>query len=249
VEVVKGVILAGGTGSRLSPLTKVVNKHLLPVGPYPMIYWSIFKFKDAGILDILIITNKEGLADFITLLGYGEDLGVHLTYKIQNAALGIADGVYLARNFVKKEKFVVLLGDNIFKDSLTTYIEAFHNQKEGAKVLLKQVPDPERYGVAVLNEKEKKISSIVEKPVKPLTNYCVTGIYMYDKKVFDFIERTVPSSRGELEITDINNAYIQLDQLSYDFLKDWWIDAGTHEALFKVNSFIYDDTNNREAEK
>lgn len=237
----KGIILAGGHGTRLAPLTKIINKHLLPVGPYPMIYWSIQKLKEAGIIDILIVTNPKELDNFTILLGSGEEYGVKLTYKVQQEANGIADGVYLAKDFVKKEKFIVLLGDNIYKASLKPYIQSFKYQKDGAKVLLKEVPDPHRYGIATLNKLTKIITSIDEKPLSPVTNYCVIGVYMYDKKVFDYIEKIVPSKRGELEITDVNNMYIEENKLTYDFLRHWWIDAGTYEALFKANSLVYQD--------
>lgn len=237
----KGVILAGGHGTRLAPLTKIINKHLLPVGPYPMIYWPIQKLKEAGITNILIVTNPKELDSFINLLGFGEEYGVKLTYKVQQSANGIADGVYLAKDFVEKERFIVLLGDNIYKDSLKPYIQSFKYQKDGAKVLLKEVPDPHRYGIATLNKGEKIITSIVEKPSSPVTDYCVIGVYMYDEKVFDYIEKIVPSKRGELELTDVNNIYIEKNKLAYDFLQHWWIDAGTHEALFKANSLVYQD--------
>lgn len=237
----KGIILAGGNGTRLAPLTKIINKHLLPVGPYPMIYWPIQKFKEAGIIDILIVTNPKELNSFIDFLGFGEEYGVKLTYKIQQSAKGIADGVYLAKDFVDKEKFIVCLGDNIYRDSLKPYIKSFKNQKGGAKVLLKEVPDPHRYGIALLNKGRNIITSIEEKSSSPITNYCVIGVYMYDEKVFDYIEKLIPSKRGEFEITDVNNMYIKENKLTYDFLQHWWIDAGTHEALFQANSLVYQD--------
>lgn len=236
----KGVILAGGTGSRLSPLTNIICKHLLPVGPYPMIYWPILKLKEAGINKILIVTNKENLPFFIKLIGDGEEFGIHLQYKIQQNAKGISDGISLAKEFVGEEKFIVLLGDNIFEDSLIPYIHSFKQQKEGAKVLLKKVSDPQRFGIATINHKKGIITSIEEKPENPLSDYCVVGIYMYDKQAFKFIEHISPSARGELEVTDLNNMYIKQQQLSYDFLKGWWIDAGTPESLYKANSLIFE---------
>jgi glucose-1-phosphate thymidylyltransferase len=173
-----------------------------------MIHWPIMKLKEADIDDILIATNKDDAMNFITMIGNGEDYGINISYKIQDGAKGIADGVYLAKDFIQDESVVVILGDNIFSDSLKPYIQSFKQQQAGAKVLLKEVPDPERYGVAILNEKEKLIELIEEKPLAPKTNYCVIGVYMYDKQVFNFIERIEPSTRGELEITDVNNMYI-----------------------------------------
>ncbi|MFC0561977.1 sugar phosphate nucleotidyltransferase [Halalkalibacter alkalisediminis] len=235
----KGVILAGGTGSRLSPLTRIINKHFLPVGPYPMIFWPIIKLKEAGIKQILIVTNRESLSSFVQLLGEGEELGVHLQYKVQQNASGIADGISLAKNFVGEDKFIVLLGDNIFEAALIPYIQSFKQQTNGAKVLLKEVRDPNRYGIAEINNKKQIITSIQEKPKKPLTNFCVVGIYMYDQYAFQYIERISPSERGELEVTDLNNVYIKQQQLSYEILNGWWIDAGTHESLYEANSLIY----------
>ncbi|OIJ18515.1 spore coat protein [Anaerobacillus alkalidiazotrophicus] len=236
----KGVILAGGTGSRLSPITKIMNKHLLPVGPNPMIFWSIFKLKEAGIKDILILTNREHLSSFIQLLGLGEDLEVNLNYKVQEGAKGIADAVSYAKPFVKDEKFLVILGDNIFEDSLSPYIQSFKNQERGARVLLKEVGDTTRFGAALLNEKNNVISSIVEKPKSVISPYCVTGIYMYDDSVFELIDWIQVSERGELEISDVNNLYASEEQLQFDILKGWWIDAGTWQSYYQANSFIYD---------
>jgi glucose-1-phosphate thymidylyltransferase len=234
----KGIILAGGTGSRLSPVTKVINKHLLPVGNYPMIFWSIFKLKEAGITDLLIVTNYLDIPDFYRLLGTGEVMGVNINYQIQTGAKGIADAVYLGKDFVKDEPFIVILGDNLFKDSLIEYIEKFQEQRCGAKVLLKNVSDPERYGIATIDKEKKLIKSIIEKPKNPVTNYCVVGVYMFDSKVFQYINKVVPSDRGELEITDVNNQYIMDNCLTYDFLNEWWIDAGTYDAFYKANQLI-----------
>jgi glucose-1-phosphate thymidylyltransferase len=236
----KGVILAGGSGSRLRPLTHIINKHLLPVGPYPMIYWPILKLKEAGIKDILIVTNKEHLCDFISLLGMGEELGVQLSYQVQEKkGSGIADALMCAKKFIKEEKFVVHLGDNLFHDNLEPFVHSFEKQQNGARVLLKEVLDPERYGIANFDETKKIITSIIEKPHNPISAYCVTGIYFYDKQVFNFIETLEPSERGELEITDVNNLYIKQEQLQYDILQSWWIDAGTHESLFMANILKY----------
>lgn len=234
----KGVILAGGRGTRLRPFTEIINKHLLPVGPYPMIYWSIMKLKEAGITDILILTNKEHLSSFIQLLRNGEQFKVNLSYKIQDEAAGIADALSYAKPFVKNEKFIVLLGDNIFEDSLTPYIEVFKGQSKGARVLLKEVNETDRYGIAILNKNKTKINTIIEKPNEWISPYCVTGIYMYDEKVFEIIDTIQPSERGELEITDVNNQYATLDTLYFDVLDGWWIDAGTYESLYKASSHI-----------
>ncbi|MFJ7928491.1 sugar phosphate nucleotidyltransferase [Peribacillus sp. NPDC096448] len=237
----KGVILAGGTGSRLEPLTKFLNKHLLPVGPYPMIYWSILKLKEAGINEILIVTNKKHLSSFIELLGLGEDLHVNIQFKIQsNEGAGIADALMLAKNFINKEKFIVLLGDNIFEDSLSPFVQSFQKQKKGARLLLKEVEDLARYGVPHLDKTNQKIKSIIEKPSNPPSSYCVTGIYMFDQKVFEYIETIHPSQRNELEITDVNNLYIQDDQLQYDILQGWWVDAGTHDSLYQANQYVHE---------
>ncbi|AEB65455.1 MULTISPECIES: sugar phosphate nucleotidyltransferase [Bacillus] len=232
----KGVILAGGTGSRLMPLTKAVNKHLLPVGPYPMIYWSIMKLEEAGIKDILLITQKEYIPQFHKLLENGEELGVSITYQVQPAASGISDALSYAKRFTGRDPFVLLLGDNIFEDSLKPYTERFAQQGKGAKVLLKEVDDPERFGIAEIDEKNKRIKSIIEKPEQPPTSLCVTGIYMYDAEVFSYIDQISPSKRGELEITDVNNLYIEHSELTYDVLKGWWVDAGTHESLCLAGS-------------
>lgn len=236
----KGVILAGGTGSRLNPLTKVMNKHLLPVGRYPMIFWPILKLKEAGIHEILIVTNKQHLVLFKKLLGQGEDLNVSLHYQIQEKqGGGAADALMTASHFTKGEKFVALLGDNIFEDSLIPFVNAFQHQGPGARVLLKEVQDPSPYGVAQIDRNLNQIVTIKEKPQNPLSSYCVTGIYMYDHKVFQFIQSLRPSWRNELEITDVNNLYINHNQLQFDFLKGWWIDAGTHESLFQANQLVY----------
>jgi len=229
----KGVILAGGTGSRLRPLTQVTNKHLLPVGRYPMIFYPIYKLKKAGINEILIVTGREHMGDVIELLGSGKDFGVEFTYKVQDEAGGIAQALGLARHFVNGDKCVVILGDNIFEDDITPYVKEFEEQKEGAKILLKEVPDPQRFGVPEF--KDGKIIAIEEKPKEPKSNLAVTGIYMYDSEVFEIIKTLKPSWRGELEITDVNNAYIKKGTLTYNILKGWWTDAGTPESLFRAN--------------
>ncbi|WP_404332348.1 sugar phosphate nucleotidyltransferase [Mesobacillus maritimus] len=237
----KGVILAGGSGSRLYPLTKCLNKHLLPVGKYPMIYWSILKLREAGIDQIMIVTNKSDLNSFIELLELGEELNVSIHYRIQNNhGGGIADALLGARSFIAEEKFVMLLGDNLFDDSLLPSVESFEKQGMGeARVFLKKVDDPFRYGVPTIDKEEKKITSIIEKPKNPPTSYCVTGIYMYDHTVFPLIETIQPSARNELEITDVNNLFIKKNLLTYEVLQGWWIDAGTHDSLFKANQHFY----------
>jgi glucose-1-phosphate thymidylyltransferase len=232
----KGIILAGGTGSRLYPLTKVTNKHLLPVGPYPMIYHAVHKLKEAGIIDILIITGREHMGDVVNLLGSGHEFDVTFSYKVQDQAGGIAQALGLAQGFIRDEPMAVILGDNIFSDNITPYIDNYRLQGSGAKILLKEVHDPERYGVAELDG--AKIRSIEEKPKQPKSSYAVTGIYMYDASVFDIIKKLKPSSRGELEITDVNNAYIEQGQLTYDILQGWWTDAGTHESWGKANELL-----------
>ncbi|GAE30922.1 sugar phosphate nucleotidyltransferase [Alkalihalobacillus hemicellulosilyticus] len=241
----KGVILAGGTGSRLRPFTTIMNKHLLPVGAKPMIYWSIFKLREAGIHDILIITNRESLTYFIQLFDDGQELDVKLTYKIQKEASGIADAISLAKGFVEDESFIVMLGDNLLEDSLSPFIQKYKEKKEGAMVLLKEVHDPERFGIAEIDNEKKEVLSIIEKPSNPKTNYCVVGIYMYDQQVFQFIDQLIPSERGELEVTDINRFYIKNKQLTYEELKGWWLDAGTHYSLHEANVRMYQRSRKR----
>lgn len=231
----KGIILAGGTGSRLYPLTKVTNKHLLPVGKYPMIYHAIYKLKQAAIEDILIVTGKEHMGDVVNLLGSGRDFGVHFTYRVQDEAGGIAQALGLAEAYVDGDRMVVLLGDNVFSDCIAPYVDAYRSQVAGAKIMIQQVPDPQRYGVPELAG--GTIVSIEEKPALPKSSYAVTGIYMYDSTVFDIIKTLKPSGRGELEITDVNNAYIQRNQLTYGVLQGWWTDAGTHASYRRANEW------------
>ncbi len=229
----KGIILAGGTGSRLYPLTKVTNKHLLPVGRYPMIYHAIYKLKEASIYDILVVTGKEHMGDVVNLLGSGRDFGVQFTYRVQDEAGGIAQALGLAEQFVGDDKMVVILGDNIFSDSIVPYVEDFKRMPKGAKILLKQVEDPARFGVPEIDG--DRIAAIEEKPKHPKSNYAVTGIYMFDSQVFDMIKTLRPSARGEYEITDVNNMYIHQGELAYDILQGWWTDAGTHESWVRAN--------------
>lgn len=230
----KGVILAGGTGTRLNPLTRLINKHLLPVGKHPMVSYAIECLRQAGITDILIVIGKQSAGLYTDYLGGGETLGVSLTYKIQENAGGIAEALDLARSYISPgEKFVVLLGDNLFLDDLSPYVNEFLQQSPGsARVLLTPVDDPRRYGVPVFDkENDRLISYIEEKPAEPKSAYCVTGIYMYDEAVFGIIGGIAPSARGELEITDVNNVYARQGKLEYNVLEKWWGDAGTFESL------------------
>lgn len=234
----KGIILAGGTGSRLYPLTKVTNKHLLPVGKYPMVFYAVYKLKQAGLTDILIVTGKEHMGDVVSLLGSGHELGVSFTYKVQDEAGGIAQALGLAEQFTGEDQMVVILGDNVFADDISPYVERFKDQEKGAKILIRKVPDPSRFGVPELED--DRIVSIEEKPQHPKSEYAVTGIYMFDRRVFDIIKTLKPSARGELEITDVNNAYIERGELTFDMLQGWWTDAGTHASLARANELARD---------
>ncbi|WEK53921.1 MAG: sugar phosphate nucleotidyltransferase [Candidatus Cohnella colombiensis] len=234
----KGIILAGGTGSRLYPLTKVTNKHLLPVGKYPMIFHSIAKLKVAGVHDILIVTGKDHMGDVVNLLGSGKEFGLNFTYKVQDEAGGIAQALGMAEHFVGTDSMVVILGDNVFGDGIESFVANFERQGNGAKILIKQVHDPKRYGVPELEG--DRIIGIEEKPQQPKSSYAVTGIYMYDANVFNIIRTLKPSGRGELEITDVNNAYIEAGALTYDVLQDWWTDAGTYGSLMTANELAQD---------
>jgi len=230
----KGIILAGGTGSRLFPLTKVTNKHLLPVGEHPMIYHPINKLIEAGIDEILVVTGTDHMGDVVNLLGSGKDFGCRFTYKVQDEAGGIAQALGLAENFVGEDAMTVILADNIFESSLKEAVTNYPDQ--GAQILLKEVHDPERFGVAEVSG--EKVVNIDEKPTNPQSNYAVTGIYMYDKRVFDYIRQLEPSDRGELEITDVNNFYISSERMRYSMLKGWWTDAGTHSSYKRANQLI-----------
>jgi len=234
----KGVVLAGGTGSRLFPLTKVTNKHLLPVGREPMIFHPVAKLTAAGIREILIVTGVDHMGDVVNLLGSGKEFGCRFTYKVQDEAGGIAQALGLAENFAGASPICVILGDNIFEEGIEPYVRAFGKQKEGARVLLKRVPDPQRYGVAEVSS-DGKILAIAEKPRLPRSDLAVTGVYMYDAGVFEFIRKLKPSARGELEITDVNNAYLKRGALRYDLMKGWWTDAGTFESLKHANELVF----------
>ncbi len=235
----KGVVLAGGTGSRLHPLTTVTNKHLLPVGNYPMIYHPIARLKQAGITDILIVTGRGHMGDVMELLGSGLDFGLDFTYKVQDQAGGIAQALGLARDFCSGGPCCVILGDNIVEDDLTPVVQAFVQQGTGARLLLKQVDDPERFGVADLAP-DGHILGIEEKPRHPRSTYAVTGIYLYDNRVFDIIDTLRPSYRGELEITDVNNEYIREGTCTCAILNGWWTDAGTFSSLRRATDLAAD---------
>lgn len=237
----KGVILAGGLGNRLYPLTKVTNKHLLPVGKEPMIYNPIKQLVSADIEDILIVTSKDHMGDIVRLLGSGKEFGCQFTFKVQEEALGIAHALLLAEDFAKGDKITVILGDNIATHSIKSYVKNFNIQESGAKVLLREVTDPERYGVAALDE--LKVIDIEEKPEYPKSNYVVIGIYMYDNKVFDIIRGIEKSPRGEYEITSVNNRYIEQGELTYDILRGEWTDAGTFESLFYASKILLEVNN------
>ncbi len=233
----KGVILAGGLGKRLEPLTRITNKHLLPVYNKPMIFYPMQTLVDAGITEVLIVTGGNSAGDFLRLLGNGEEFGLKdLRYAYQKGERGIADALRLAENFVDGGKFVVILGDNVTDVSIRPFVEKFRKQPVGARILLKKVPDPHRFGVAEL--KDKKVVSIKEKPKRPKSSHIVTGIYMYDAQVFDFIKGLKLSQRGEMEITDVNNMYLRRNQLYYDILKGPWTDCGTFKSLFRANQII-----------
>ena len=233
----KGIILAGGLGTRLHPLTKITNKHLLPVYDKPMIYYPISLLVEAGIKDILIVTGGNHAGEFLRLLGNGQAFGLtHINYTYQEGEGGIAQALGLAHHFAYGKKTVVVLGDNILEHSIKKHVHHFRKQRHGARVLLKEVPDPGRFGVAEL--KGDRIVSIVEKPKKPKSHYAVTGVYMYDETVFDIVRTLKPSKRGELEITDVNNAYIAKQQLEFDILDGWWTDSGTFDSLLRANMLV-----------
>jgi glucose-1-phosphate thymidylyltransferase len=234
---VKGVILAGGLGTRLYPLTKVTNKHLLPVYDKPMIYYPIQTLINGGIDDILLVTGGNSAGDFLRLLGNGKEFGLrHINYTYQEGEGGIADALRLAEYFAKGEKICVILGDNLIEKNIRKAVEAFEKQKAGAKILLKEVPDPWRFGVPEIEG--DRIVRVEEKPKNPKSNYAVIGIYFYDAQVFDIIKTLKPSHRGELEITDVNNRYIEQGLMTWDVLEGWWTDAGTFESLLRANQLV-----------
>ena len=232
----KGVILAGGTGSRLFPLTKVTNKHLLPVGKRPMLLHPVQKLRDAGVTDILIVTGTEHMGDVVVLLGSGKDYGCRFTFRVQDEAGGIAQALALAEGFAAGGPICVLLGDNIFEDDIIEDAARFKAQGQGARILLKAVHDPQRYGVARVDG--ERVLEVIEKPKDPPSDLAVTGIYFYDADVFDIIRGLEPSARGEYEITDVNNAYIERASLTFGTLEGWWTDAGTFPSYHLANQLI-----------
>ena len=233
----KGVILAGGLGSRLQPLTRITNKHLLPVHDQPMIYYPIKTLINAGVNDIMIVTGGNSAGDFLRLLGNGKDFGLkHLNYTYQEGEGGIADALSLVEHFADEEPVCVVLGDNIIEGNIRAAAEAYERQGSGAKILLKKVNDPQRFGVPELDG--DKVLRIEEKPAEPKSDFAVIGIYFYDKTVFDVIKTLVPSGRGELEITDVNNHYISRGEMTWDELDGWWTDAGTFESLLRASNLV-----------
>jgi glucose-1-phosphate thymidylyltransferase len=240
----KGVVLAGGLGTRLYPLTKITNKHLLPVYDKPMIYYPIQCLVNAGITDILIVTGGNSAGDFLQLLGNGADFGLNrLNYAYQQGEGGIADALKLAQHFAEGDSICVVLGDNIIEGNIKKAVDDFKVQGTGAKIMVKEVHDPERFGVASI--KDGKVQKIVEKPKSPESNLAVIGIYIYDGNVFDICNELKPSARGELEITDVNNEYIRRGTMTCEVLKGWWTDAGTFESLYRSATLIRDNGCNR----
>jgi len=236
----KGIILAGGLGSRLRPLTKVTNKHLLPIYDRPMIYYPLQTLCDAGIREIMIVTGGNSAGDFLKLLGNGREFGLpHIAYTYQEGEGGIADALKLCEHFAGGEPVVVILGDNIVQNSIASYVERFREQKSGCRLLLKEVDDPERFGVADFDG--ERIAAIEEKPKIPKSRFAVTGIYMYDNRVFDYARDLKPSVRGELEITDVNNAYIAAGTCYFDVLDGWWTDAGQFESLYRAAQLVAEE--------
>lgn len=234
----KGVVLAGGLGTRLYPLTKITNKHLLPVYDRPMIFYPIEKLVKAGITEIMVVTGGNHAGDFLQLLGNGKEFGLQeLRYAYQEGEDGIAAALLLAKEFVAKDRFCTILGDNIFEDDITEQVNKFASSDLGAFLFLKEVSDPERFGVAELNAKGELIG-IEEKPENPRSHYAVSGIYLYDSDVFDVITTLKPSARGEYEITDVSNYYIRQGKASYHIMDGWWTDAGTFESLFRAHTLV-----------
>jgi len=233
----KGIILAGGLGSRLRPLTKVTNKHLLPIYDRPMIYYPLETLCKAGISEIMIVTGGSSAGDFLRLLGNGREFGLkHINYTYQEGEGGIADALRLCEHFAEGSRICVILGDNIIEEDITPYARAFEAQESGARLLLKEVPDPERFGVPEISG--DRIVRVEEKPLVPKSAYAVTGVYFYDERVFSFIHDLKPSARNELEITDVNNAYIAAGDLHYDILSGWWTDAGQFESLHLAANLV-----------
>lgn len=233
----KGVVLAGGLGTRLRPLTAVTNKHLLPVYDQPMIYYPIQTLVNAGITDIMIVTGGNSAGDFLRLLGNGKAFGLkHINYTYQEGEGGIAHALALVEHFAADDSVCVVLGDNIIEGNIRSAVRAYRQQGSGAKIMLKKVPDPQRFGVPELNG--PRVVRIDEKPAQPKSEYAVIGIYMYDSRVYEIIRTLKPSGRGELEITDVNNAYIDRGEMTWEELDGWWTDAGTFESLLRASSMV-----------
>ena len=237
----KGIILAGGLGTRLYPLTRATNKHLLPVGREPMLYHPIRQLTGAGIKDILTVTSTDHMGDIVQCLGSGREFNCNLSYKVQETAGGIAHALSLSEDFAAGDKICVILGDNVFEYSIAPYARDFLGQGSGARVLLKEVGDPERFGIAALDEHQ--ILEIEEKPSHPKSSFAVVGLYFYDEQVFDIIRSITPSERGELEITAVNNRYIEINQLRYSICRGRWTDAGTFESLLEANNILMENRN------
>lgn len=235
----KGVVLAGGTASRLYPLTKVTNKHLLPVGKVPMIYYPLARLIEGGITEILVVTSRDHMGDIVNLLGSGHELSADFTYRVQDQPGGIAQALGLTESFVGTDGCVVILGDNIFTAPLAPGIREFAENPKGARIVLKRVPDPGRYGVAELSPDGQKVVGIEEKPEKPRSDLAVTGAYMYDARVFEIIKTLQPSGRGELEVTDINNRYLEWGEMKWREFDGGWTDAGTFDSLLHANQLVH----------
>jgi glucose-1-phosphate thymidylyltransferase len=235
----KGIVLAGGLGTRLLPLTRITNKHLLPVLDRPMIFYPLQALINAGIKDILLVTGGPHAGDFLRLLGNGHEFGLtHLNYAYQEGEGGIAAALGLAEHFADGERICVILGDNLIEGSIAGAVSRFRRQPRGARIILKEVPDAERFGVVEL--RDGRVVSIEEKPARPKSSYAVTGIYLYDAEVFDAIRTLKPSRRGELEITDVNNWYLKRGELACEILDGWWTDAGTFDSLYRANTLVAD---------
>ncbi|MEW6131030.1 MAG: sugar phosphate nucleotidyltransferase [Acidobacteriota bacterium] len=244
----KGIVLAGGLGSRLLPLTRITNKHLLPIYDQPMVYYPIQTLVDAGINEILVVTGGNSAGDFLKLLRNGAEFGLrHLNYAYQEGEGGIADALSLAEEFADGQPICVVLGDNILEKSIASYVKKFRHQGSGAKILLSEVHDPQRFGVPVFDG--DKIVRIEEKPSEPKSPFAIIGVYMYDNRVFDIIKTLVPSGRGELEITDVNNAYIEAGDISWDVIDGWWTDAGTFESLLHASNLVAELRKNQQQQK
>jgi glucose-1-phosphate thymidylyltransferase len=237
----KGIILAGGRGTRLLPLTKVTNKHLLPVGKYPMLYYPLHTLIQCGIKDIMIVSGRGHAGHFLELLGSGSQFGSRLSYAVQEEAGGIAQALALCRDFADNEKIAVILGDNIYQDNFKKDVRQFESRDGGAHIFLKAVHDPERFGVPRLDENSGRILSIEEKPREPKSPYAVTGFYLYDSGVWEIIKKLKPSGRGELEITDVNNFYVNNGTMKYSILSGWWADAGTFPSLERAGALVAKD--------